>query len=188
MNQQTFFEKIIATLEQFNISYMVTGSVGAMLFGIPRLTNDMDVVVEFKESHITDFLGSFPKDDFYFPPEDFIRQQILKRGKFNIIHTESGSKVDFILRKENDFSKSEFTNRKKIEFSKNVSAFSASPEDIILSKLRYYTLGKSEKHLKDIQGIMSISGHELDMNYLNQWIARLNLSEAWRYLNNLDGH
>jgi hypothetical protein len=179
MNQEDFFKKVIHVLEIQKIPYMITGSVGAMLYGVPRLTNDMDVVVEMNSALISCFLEAFPKAEFYYPTELFIQNQIKSAGQFNLIHVESGSKIDFIIRKNTPFAKTEFLHRRKVPFSEQFEAHSASPEDIILSKLNYYKLGESEKHLRDIEGILAISKKNLDFAYIQEWVNRLDLIRFW---------
>ncbi|MBI4584842.1 MAG: hypothetical protein HY717_12575 [Planctomycetes bacterium] len=65
MNQREFFEKVLAALKALEIPYMITGSVGAIIYGEPRLTNDMDVVVELPADRIDDLSKQFPSHDFY---------------------------------------------------------------------------------------------------------------------------
>lgn len=116
MNQKEFFEKVLRALEELKIPYMITGSVGAILFGGPRLTNDMDVVVELPIGAMERLCGEFPPEDFYLPPREVIRSEIDARTQFNLIHVGSGSKVDFIIRKENDFARAEFARRIRVPF------------------------------------------------------------------------
>jgi hypothetical protein len=158
---------------------MVTGSVGAMFYSIPRMTNDMDIVVELPCEKVLPLIGEFPPPTFYAPPEDFIEEQIKNRGQFNIIHVESGSKVDFILRKNTPFGVDEFSKRKKLPLQDQSTIVVASPEAIILSKLCFYRQGGSEKHLIDIQNLLHISKDQVDFSYLENWIDTLKLSKEW---------
>ncbi len=179
MNQREFFEKVLAALKVLDIPYMITGSVGAIIYGEPRLTNDMDVVVELPADKIDDLSKRFPSPDFYFPPPNSIRDEISRRGQFNIIHVGSGSKVDLIIRKATEFARTEFARKQKVHFSENLQVDSATPEDIIISKLRYFQMGGSPKHLLDIEGILRISGKMMDREYLQDWIGKLGLGEEW---------
>ncbi|MFM9960057.1 MAG: hypothetical protein ACKV2Q_02395 [Planctomycetaceae bacterium] len=60
-----------------------------------------------------------------------------------------------------------------------VDGFSASPEDIILSKMRYYKEGGSEKHLRDIAGILCVWAIDVDRDYIANWAQRLKVSDVW---------
>jgi hypothetical protein len=44
----------------------------------------------------------------------------------------------------------------------------------------YYRDGGSEKHLRDITGVLKISGDELDRGYLDEWAERLGVADVWR--------
>ena len=180
MNQRQFFEHVLRTLEDLRVPYMVTGSVAAIAYGEPRLTNDMDVVLELAAESVDRLAAAFPAGRFYFPPHATVNAEIVRRGQFNVIHVESGSKVDFILRKDSEFSRTEFARRKSVPFTGELEAISATPEDIILSKLRFYEESRSEKHASDIRGMLRVSGDSLDLEYLEGWAARLGLSSAWR--------
>ena len=182
MDQKEFFESVLTFLETSKIPYMVTGSVGSILFGEPRLTNDMDVVVELSADSVDRLSREFPPQEFYLPPVETMRAEIESRRQFNLIHVGSGSKVDFIVRKEREFSRTEFARRMRVQFSESLQACSATPEDIILSKLQYYQAGKSEKHLDDIRGMLRISGNDLDMPYLKGWAGKLGLVEMLEQL------
>jgi hypothetical protein len=179
VTQQDFFERVLTVLETRGIPYMVTGSVGAMLYGEPRLTNDMDIVVDLAPDRVEDLARQFDPDEYYFPPVEIVLQAIAQRGQFNILHVRSGSKVDLIIKKEDAYSRESFGRRRKTAFTPRRDADSSSPEDLILSKLLFYRDGGSEKHLRDIRGILTVSGPALDIDYLNRWIRALGLEEAW---------
>ncbi len=137
MRQQQFFERVVAALESLEIPYMITGSVGAMLYGEPRLTNDMDVVVMMAPHHIQPLTNAFNEPAFYVPPPETILDAIRQRGQFNLIHVDSGSKVDLILRKQTDFALAEFERRRPVVFTEHIESQSATAEDIIVAKLMY---------------------------------------------------
>ncbi|TKJ37578.1 hypothetical protein CEE37_13775 [candidate division LCP-89 bacterium B3_LCP] len=179
MTQQEFFEAFLRIIESLDIPYMVAGSVGAMIYGEPRMTNDMDVVLELKERDVTRLIHLLNKVDWYVPPEELILKEVHRPGSFNIIHAESGSKIDIILRKNNAFAKTEFGRRKIQPFTDSYEAYIAAAEDIIIMKLIYYQQGKAEKHLVDVASILEISAEELDLSYLESWIDQLDLANEW---------
>src|SRR5260370_376014 len=89
----------VARLESIGAPYMVTGATAAILYGQPRLTNDLDVVLSLNDSALAALLRSFPESEFYVPPESVIRSELARtqRGHFNLIHHESGYKADIYL-------------------------------------------------------------------------------------------
>jgi hypothetical protein len=171
------------TFERLKIPYLITGSVASMAYGEPRLTNDIDIVAGIDEGHIASLAAAFPSDEFYIS-EDMVRQAIRERGQFNIIHPASGLKVDIMIRRDSPFERSRFSRARRIQTAEHQQANFASPEDVIIKKMEYYREGGSEKHLRDITGILKISGKELDQNYILDWAGRLGLTEIWDAVQN----
>jgi len=171
-------KKIVEELERLKIPYIVTGVVAAIAYGEPRLTNDIDIVASIEERHIPDLLKAFPQDEF-FVTEEMVRDAILHLGQFNIIHPESGIKVDVMLKQNTPFDNSRFNRIRRIYPSETYQANFASPEDVIIKKLEYYKEGGSEKYLRDITGILKISGDSLNFDYINEWSNRLSFTEIW---------
>jgi len=180
VTQERFFAAVLSALDACRIPYMVAGSVAAMLYGEPRMTNDMDVVVELESHQVDRLLTHFGADDFYAPSADFIRAVIVNGGSFNIIHVPSASKVDLIVRRQTDFGVHEFSRRQPMPFAEQFDAVVATPEDVIVSKLASYTEGQSDKHLADIAGILRVSAGRIDEAYVESWVTRLGLQEGWR--------
>lgn len=175
MTQQEFFRKVVKFLESRNLPYMITGSVGAMLYSHPRMTNDMDVVVLLRLQDVSSLYEEFDEQTFYLPDSEVIVTEIKRHGQFNLIHVDSGSKVDFICRKETDFAIEEFSRRQRIPFDSTTESYSATPEDIIIAKLIFYRDGRSEKHLEDIRAILEVSGKTISLDYVRGWCVQLEL-------------
>ncbi len=178
MELSDFLKKVVEVFEDLGIPYFVTGAVAAMAYGEPRLTNDIDVVAEIDEAHVGKIISAFPISDFYID-EDSIREAIFCRSQFNIIHPGSGLKVDIIIKQNTPFDNSRFARVRRIFPAENYQANFASPEDVIIKKMEYYKQGGSEKHLRDITGILKISGEEVDRKYIFEWAQRLGLVEIW---------
>ncbi len=170
--------RVVETFERLRIPYIVTGSVASMAYGEPRLTNDIDVVAEIREAHVPGFLAAFPPDEYYLS-EEAIREGIRRQGQFNIIHPVSGLKVDVIIRKETPFDRSRFARARAIRPAKTYEASFSSAEDVIIKKMEFYREGGSDKHLRDITGILKVSGGEIDEGYITEWADRMELRPIW---------
>ena len=179
MNQEEFFVAVLKALENCRIPYMIGGSVGAMVYGEPRLTNDIDIIADLQATHVDALLSAFASEAYYVPSAEFVQAIIRRHGMFNIIHVESGSKADIIILKDDHFGRTEFARRARVPFTMGCEAYAASPEDVIVAKLRYYLTGRSEKHLRDIAGMIQISGERLDHSYIEQWVHSLGLGDGW---------
>jgi hypothetical protein len=163
--------------ESRQIPYRVVGSMATMAYGEPRFTNDIDIVAELTLSHVKTLFESFPPPDFYLS-DVAVRQAIARHSQFNLVHPASGLKVDVIIAPNDDFARSEASRVRRITNEGEFSAWFCSPEDAILKKLVYYKLsgGVSDKHLRDIAGVMKVQGDKLDNDYLASWSNRLGVA------------
>lgn len=171
------FAEVTRKLESAGIPYMVVGSVAAMLYGEPRLTKDIDLVIDLLPGSAQRLVELFSPDEFYCPPVEAVSAELAERGQFNLIHRAIGVKIDLIIRKDTEHARTEFARRRKEPLWEDCDAFMASPEDVIIKKLEYFREGGSEKHLRDIRGILVQC--ELDSSYLQHWVAQLHLEREW---------
>jgi hypothetical protein len=178
MEQSSLMRLVVQALETLRIPYMITGSQASAYYGEPRFTRDIDIVADIKPGQVDDFAAFFPSSEFYCD-KDMIREEIRTRGQFNIIHG-SGLKIDIILTKSAEFSRTEFPRRRRSAVFPDQEGTFASPEDVIIKKMEFYKEGGSEKHLRDITGMLKISGEELDMRYIEEWAGRLGLLDIWK--------
>ena len=179
MEQSELLGYLVRCLEKLNIPYFITGAVASIAYGEPRLTNDIDVVAEINNGHIARLEVCFPEEEFYLDP-DAIREAIKRRRQFNIIHPASGLKIDVMIFKGDAFDKSRFARIKRMRPLEDTEANFSSPEDVIIKKMEYYKEGASEKHIRDIMGIIKISGEMVDFQYILLWAKRLHCEEIWQ--------
>jgi hypothetical protein len=169
---------VTSTFEKLQVPYLVTGSVATITYGEPRFTNDIDLVVRLSSHQVQQVCDAFPDGEFYVSREAAL-DAVQRCSQFNIIHPNSGLKVDIMVADESAFNASRFGRSRSIAIDAGCSADFASPEDVILKKLEYYREGGSEKHLRDIAGVIKVQGSELDYQYLEIWALRLGLSRLW---------
>lgn len=177
-------QEVTTILENNQIEYMVVGSIASTTYGEARLTKDIDLVIEVGPSVVGKFLDWFDPNEYYLPHQEALKDEYARQGEFNLIHLSSGFKVDFVFRKNNEHSKTEFLRRAKVELFPGLSVSVASPEDVIIKKLMYYCEGLSEKHLTDVKGILMST--PLDDAYLDSWVTALNLKDAMKRARNIN--
>lgn len=178
MTQAELLRYLADVLEAVGAEYMIGGSQAAMYYGEPRLTRDVDVVVALRLEHLPAFLGRFPADEFYVDAET-AREAVGTSGQFNIIHPGSGLKIDVYINPDTPYDRTRLARRQKLPLLPGVDAYFARPEDVILYKLVYYRQGESGLHLRDVLGILRVSGPELDERYIAEWADRLGLGMIW---------
>jgi hypothetical protein len=166
-------------LERLGIRYAVVGSFASSFFGEARFTNDVDIVADLTAQALPQFISAFPPDQFYVS-EDAVRAAIGAHGQFNIIHPDSGLKIDVIIPDAIGIDDQRLERRMRVQpRDAAFEAYFAAPEDVILNKLKYYQDGQSDKHLRDIAGILKVSGDRIDRAYIEDWASRLGLMEEW---------
>jgi hypothetical protein len=181
MPEPELFLLFVRPFNSAHIRYMVTGSVAAIFYGEPRLTHDVDFVVFLNDADIQKLAEIFSPSYFYVPPLETITAEVQRErsGHFNIIHTETGFKADVYPTGRDEFSSWAFRLRRRLQFEEE-TVMLAPPEYVILRKLEYYREGGSEKHLRDVRSMLSVSAEQLDKAALNEWIQRLGLQSQWQ--------
>jgi hypothetical protein len=166
-------------LESIGAQYFVTGSMGAMVYGEFRMTQDVDIVVDLRYGHVPDLLGRFGEPDYYVS-QSAIREAMENCSQFNVIEVATGLKVDFMIPDESAFNASRFARARSVEIAPGERVRVSAPEDVILKKLEYFKAGASDKHLRDIASMIKISGETFDREYLERWARELGVEEEWR--------
>jgi len=163
-------------LERAAIPYMITGSIAANFYAIPRMTRDIDIVIEIEGKDASLLLTLF-QDDFYIDSQA-VRQALAERGMFNIIHNKHIVKVDFIIKKEDPYRVLEFKRRRPIQVE-DARMSIVSLEDLILSKLFWAKDSHSEMQLSDVKKLLDVE-HKIDMPYLEKWVQSLGLDAVYQ--------
>jgi predicted nucleotidyltransferase len=166
-------------LEKLGIPYMLVGSFASTTYGEPRFTQDIDIVVELEKANVTEFCNCFPSPEFYVS-EAAVRDAVHARFQFNILHTTSGNKIDFLFPKKDEWGRTQLHRRRKTELLPSFFGYAASPEDVILGKLWYHAEGGSDKHLRDIAGMLRISGDSIDRELVRSWAEKMGYAETWQ--------
>jgi hypothetical protein len=178
MEQSDLLRFVCETFAGLGIKYLVTGSQATIVYGEPRFTNDIDVVASLTRANIDAFVQSFPADEFYLSATA-AREAIDRNGTFNVLHPASGLKIDVIIPGRSPYEVGRFERARSIQVAPDFTAKFASPEDVIIKKLEFYKIGGSDKHLRDIAGVLKISGDDVNRAFIEKLAAHFGLSEVW---------
>jgi len=174
MNDELEFLKTIARrLDEAGIAYMLTGSMAMALYAAPRMTRDIDVVVEIGQDRGQVLCGLFSPDCHIDPIA--VQRALETQGMFNIIHETWIIKADFIIRKADPYRLEEFRRRRQVAID-GVGISVVAPEDLILSKLVWAKDSRSETQFRDIRQIIG-DAVGLDWDYLGKWAADLGVGD-----------
>jgi hypothetical protein len=181
MREANLFLMFTQRLNALGVAYMVSGSVAVIIYGEPRLTHDVDLIVVLDREQIARLPEVFPPGEFYCPPTEVISVEAAReqRGHFNIIHHETGFKADVYLSGRDPFHAWGLARARQLEVEGQALVL-APPEYVIVRKLEYYREGGSEKHLRDIRSMLDASPGAIDRVELEKQIAARSLQEAWR--------
>src|SRR6266487_352671 len=149
---QVTITPLVEALEELGVPYHIGGSVASSLYGLPRLTIDVDIV----------------------------RDAISRHSSFNIIHQDTILKVDVFIPKSRLFDQEELRRAQQEVLLEGTRPFNiASPEGTILNKLEWYRMGGevSDRQWNDILGVLKVQGTNLDMDYLKKWSANLMVTD-----------
>ena len=179
MKQTELLRRVIDSLDGLGLTYMVVGSFASGSYGEPRMTRDIDIVIGLPPDDVARLCEAFPAPEYYVS-SDAAMQAVRDGDQFNVIHPASGNKIDFMIARDDPWGKMQMSRRRRVRMLADVDAYTASLEDIILSKMAYYREGGSEKHLRDITGILRVSGEQADLAYVARWAETLGLTEIWQ--------
>lgn len=169
---------IVAALEAAHIPHMVVGSFASTVHGEPRTTRDLDLVIDPDRDQLEILLSAFDPEHFYVDL-DVARDALRCRSMFNIIEMATGWKLDLVIRKARPFSIEEMQRRASTRIL-GIDVPTATAEDTIIAKLEWAKLGSSDRQLEDVAGILRVRGADLDLGYIERWVAELSLDEQWQ--------
>lgn len=180
MPEPDLIELFVARLAQMGARYLVTGSVAATLYGEPRATHDIDLVVELSATHRDALPAVFPGEEFYVPPPEVVLEESRRAGggHFNIIHHASGLKADVYLVGSDGLHAWAFGNVRDYSIG-GLEIHVAPPEYVIVRKLEFYREGGSAKHLRDVRAMLAVSPELIDLPTLEGWVRRRGLEGEW---------
>lgn len=180
MPEPDLVELFVRPLETLRVRYLISGSVASMLYGEPRITHDVDLIVFLRDTDVATLGEAFPAESFYVPPPEVIRVEIARerRGHFNLIHVPTGLKADCYT--SGDDPLHAWALRRARSYDLGGLVIHVAPmEYVIVRKLEYFREGGSEKHLRDIRGMLRVSSALLDDDVLQAFLKERKLDAEW---------
>ena len=167
-------------LEAHDIPCMVVGSVASTVWGEPRSTLDIDLVIAAKPEDAERIAAIFCEPRYYAPPISVMRSEIARggRGTFNLIETTTGLKADIYPGANDPVNAWGMARRVPVETGAGV-IFIAPVSCVIAGKLRYYAMSRQDKHLRDIRGMLRLSLAEVDRSFVDKVARQHRVEDAW---------
>jgi hypothetical protein len=175
-------QRIVQEFEDLKIQYYVGGSLASSLHGIPRATQDVDIIADIAFQHIPKLVKAL-EAEFYIDG-DMIKEAIQRRKSFNLIHYETMFKVDIFIPEPDRSAQEEMERRQQYQVSDSPQHlfYLASAEDIILNKLQWFQMGGgvSERQWNDVLGVIQVQHKELDRSYLERAAQQRGVADLLR--------
>lgn len=165
--------------ERLNIPYFIGGSLATAIHGVARATMDVDIIADIQLAHVESFVSAL--EITFYVDDEMIKEAIVRRSSFNIIHRETMFKVDIFTNQQRPFDQTQFERRIQQTLADEPvrTAYFSSPEDNILAKLNWYRMGGevSERQWRDVISVLNIQRGNLDLAYLRIWAIRLKIDD-----------
>jgi hypothetical protein len=179
VEQSELLKLAAQALERLQIPYALVGSFASGIWGETRFTQDIDIVIDLHSNRVESLCSAFPESEFYVSLRG-AKEAIARHGQFNVIHPSSGNKIDFMVAGGSSWTLSQLERGKRVQVFDDQLVSVAAPDDVILGKLIYYGEGGSDKHLRDIAGILKISGELVDRDYVAKHAAEFGVADVWQ--------
>jgi hypothetical protein len=169
--------QVVDALLDAGIRYMICGSLASSRHGEPRSTYDFDVVADLSPEHAAALTRELSAD--FYVDEQLIADAVRIRSSFNLVHLDSGMKIDVFTLRDREFSRVELARAISVPTADGDAVMMATAEDTLLTKLEWYrkTGDSSDRPWRDVLGILARQGGQLDVAYSRRWAARLGILE-----------
>ncbi len=173
MTERDVLLDVARRLDKLQLSYMLTGSLASMYYGVARFTHDIDLVIQIPPSAAASLAREFQPE--YFADEQMIQEAHRGTFQFNLLHHETGIKIDFWLTRADPFHQAMF-ERRRCETVWGQKLWICTAEDVLLHKLYWNKITPSDRQLFDVRGVIQVYGDRLDWPYIENWAAELTVA------------
>lgn len=172
---------VVDVLKSLDVAYYIGGSVASSYAGVARATQDADLVADLRIVHAMPLAKAL--EESYYVSSESVLEAVRKRKSFNVIHLETAFKIDVFVLPADAFARQAMARRIALEIPELDRTLDfCSPEDLVLSKLRWYEMGNrvSDRQWYDLQGVLRLQSEQLDLARMRHWARELDLEEIFR--------
>ncbi len=161
---QQLFQKIANDLEKNSIAYMVIGGQAVLIYGEPRLTQDIDITLGVGTERLGDILKLVHNWQWQVlvpDPDDFVRKTMV----LPCLDPESELRIDLLF-SWSPYEQQALDRVRRVKMGDAQVRF-ASPEDLIIHKI----VAGRPRDLEDVRSIL-LKNPNLDLSYIRDWLRQ----------------
>lgn len=174
MSAAAVLRLVLGALAEAGVPYMLVGSFASTVHGAPRTTQDIDLVIDPTPQSLSLFVALLESSTAYVGPDPL--EALERRDQFNVVDADSSWKIDLVIRKDRDFSRTEFERRVEASLF-GMPVWTATAEDTVLAKLEWAAISGSDRQLADAATVLAVRGDAIDQAYLDHWAAELGVAD-----------
>jgi len=181
-----FARLLVDAVEAVGAEYMLGGALAVMAWAEARSTQDVDIVMSLPVEAVGQFSGQLEARSVLVPA-DVILDHLIELGAdlpLSAVHLHSGHRADiYLLRPGDRLRETALARRRLVDLAAPLGeVYVHSPEDLIVYKLRYFSISEQDKHIRDIASLLNALGEKLDLGYLENWVREMGLNNTWQHL------
>ena len=172
--------RFVAPFHRLGLPYMVTGGAAAIVYGDPRLTNDIDLVLDMQPEDASRVAEALQAEDTYVPPVEVLEVEAgrLTNGHFNVIHGPTSLRADVYVAGSDPLHVWGLARRLEIRLG-SLSVSLAPPEYVIVRKLQYAAMSGGDRHLRDIHRMLARQLAPIDRDEIARYAQTHGVETMW---------
>ncbi|HVA50539.1 MAG TPA: hypothetical protein VNH11_29610 [Pirellulales bacterium] len=160
---------VVDALDALGVEYMLVGSLSSNFYGIPRLTEDADIVVELGKVSLHDLMQRLGPEFRLEPQASFDTITMTTRHILRV--PSSGFTIELFQLSDNDHDQERFRRRGPVSlFGRTIAIPTA--EDVIVTKLYWALTRRHPKDREDVRDVIAVQNEKLDWDYIHSWADR----------------
>ena len=171
--------RVVALFDEIGVPYMLVGSFSSNLYGRPRATKDADFVVVIAPEQVAALAQRVGPDLRMDPQMSF--ETVTMTSRFIIHHPETAFKIELFLLSDDPHDRARFARRQVVDFEGR-PVWLPTPEDVVVTKLRWSKGGKRAKDVADVEVMLAVRKATLDLDYIRRWCDQHGTRELFEKL------
>jgi len=160
---------VIDALEACGVPYMLVGSFASNFYGIGRSTKDVDFVLQLDEKSVSDVLKELGPQFRLDSQVSFETVTGTMRWAIDVVALPF--RIEFFLLSRDPHDQERFRRRRCAKIAGR-DTYLPTPEDVIITKLRWSRQGERPKDRDDVRNVIAVQGDRIDWDYVGRWCER----------------